>query len=253
MNPALPHSTTVFLCGHGSCDQRSQTAFLDLVERFRRFSAFRVVSGTLEFSERLLDEQIAAQVIVGHQLVLLPMFLSPGVHVEEDLREALSRARHTFPQVSFYQAATLGEHEGMETLLAERVRPLLGRTQTAVVLLGHGSRREEANLLLQELADGVWEQLGGPLVTAAYWKVGPDLRQTLRELNGQGIRRVVIVPYFLSEGSTTERVDIEIERLCGEFPKMHILRDRAIGEDDRLLPLMQGLILSALEPAFVVA
>jgi sirohydrochlorin cobaltochelatase len=252
MNPALPNSTTVFLCGHGSSDEQSQAAFISLVERFRRFSAFHVVAGTLEFSERLLDEQLAAHVIPGHRLVLVPMFLAPGVHVEEDLRGALSRARRAFPQATFYQTATLGENEGMETLLAERVRALL-RPQTAVVLLAHGSRREEANLLVQELADGIWEQLGGPLVTAAYWKVGPDLRQTLRELSHQGVRHLVIVPYFLSEGSITERIDLEIERLSSEFPKLHILRDKALGEDDRLLPLMQELVLSALEHAFVVA
>lgn len=253
MNTAPSNSTTVFLCGHGSTDPQSQAAFIDLVERFRRFSAFRVVAGTLEFSERLLDEQLAVYGGKGNHLVLLPMFLAPGVHVEEDLRGALSRARSAFPEVSFFQTATLGEHEEMETLLAERVKPLLERSHTAVVLLAHGSRREEANLLVQELADGVWEQLGGPLVTAAYWKVSPDLRQTLRELSHQGIRHAVIVPFFLSEGSITERIDLEIERLSGEFPKMHILRDRALGEDDRLLPLMQELVLSALEPAFVVA
>jgi sirohydrochlorin cobaltochelatase len=252
MNTALSNSTTVFLCGHGSSDAQSQAAFMDLVERFRRFSAFRVVAGTLEFSERILDEQLANHVVSGNRMVLVPVFLAPGVHVEEDLRGALSRARCAFPQVTFYQTATLGEHEGMETLLAERVRPLL-KPQTAVVLLAHGSRREEANLLVQELADGMWEQLGGPLVTAAYWKVGPDLRQTLRELSHQSVRRVVIVPYFLSEGSIAERIDLEIERLSSEFPKLHILRDKALGEDDHLLPLIQGLVLSALESAFVIA
>jgi sirohydrochlorin cobaltochelatase len=252
MNTTSSNSTTVFLCGHGSSDEQSQAAFAALVERFRRFSAFRVVAGTLEFSERLLDDQLANHVIPGHRLVLLPMFLAPGVHVEEDLRGALNRARCAFPETTFFQTGTLGEHEGMETLLADRVRPLL-RPQSAVVLLAHGSRREEANLLVQELADGMWEQLGGPLVTAAYWKVGPDLRQTLRELSHQGLRHIVIVPYFLSEGSITERIDLEIERLSSEFPKMHILRATALGEDERLLPLMQGLVLSVLESAFVVA
>jgi sirohydrochlorin cobaltochelatase len=247
---------TVFLCGHGSLDPRSRAAFEDLTGRLRRYSNFRVAAGTLEFSERLLDEQISHHARPGEGFVLLPLFLAPGVHVETDLRAALCRARLRTPQVSFVQAATLGEHEGMEALLGERARRLLGRhapRHTAVVLLGHGSRREEANRLLQDLADGVWEVLGGPLVTAAFWHSTPDLRRTLRELNGQGIRRVVILPYFLFPGTLTERIGQEVARLAGEFPRLHLVLDDVLGGDDRLLPLLQDLAESALESEIEVA
>ncbi len=255
MNAALSTPTTVFLCGHGSSDRRSCLAFGDLVERFRRYSNFRIVSGTLEFSERLLDEQIALQVAPGHRFVLLPLFLAPGMHVEEDLAEALRRARRAHPQVNFLRTPSLGEHESMEAILSERVRRLAGRTDehTAVVILAHGSRREEANRLVQDIADGVWENLGGPLVTAAFWKVQPDLRHTLRELVHPSIRRALILPYFLFEGGMTDRITWEVERLANDFPKFDLQLDTVLGPDNHLLPLMQDLVEKTLESAFAVA
>jgi sirohydrochlorin cobaltochelatase len=254
MTAALAKPVTVFLCAHGSFDRRSQIAFEELTGRFRRYCAFRVVSGTLEFAERLLDEQIAAHAQPGHRFVLLPLFLAPGMHVEADLRAALARARRANPQVDFVQAPTLGEHEGMETLLAERAwRRLGGDEDAGVVLLAHGSRRTEANHLLQDMADGVWEKLGGPVVTAAFWKVEPDLRQTLRELSVQGVRRVLVEPYFLFDGSLTERIGVEIQRLAGEFTRLHLELDAVLGGDSRLLPILQELVESALESEVVVA
>ncbi|WP_041243965.1 sirohydrochlorin chelatase [Gloeobacter kilaueensis] len=248
MNVSTSASVTVFLCGHGSSDQRSQRAFASLVERFRRYSHFRIVSGTLEYAERLLDEQIAIEAVPGERFVLLPLFLAPGMHVEEDLGEALERARRSHPQVRFLRTPSLGEHEWMETLLSERARQWPGKIDehTAVVILAHGSRREEANRLVQDMADGVWENLGGPLVTAAFWKVQPDLRSTLRELSHSSIRRVLLLPYFLFEGSLTDRVAWEVERLAGEFTKLDLQLDTVLGPDNRLLPLMQDLVESSL-------
>lgn len=255
MHTASPRPVTVFLCAHGSADRRSQAALQDLTVRFGHYCAFRVVSGTLEFSERLLDEQITAHARPGDRFVLLPLFLAPGIHVEADLRAALRRARRANPLVNFVQTPTPGEHEEIETLLAERAGQLVGDSDdhSAVVLLAHGSRRTEADQLLQDLADGVWEKLGGPLVTAAFWKTAPDLRQTLRELNGQGVRRVGILPYFLFQGSLTESIDAEVERMRSEFPRLHLRVDGVLGGDARLLPILQDLVESALESAFVVA
>lgn len=252
--PTLP-STTVFVCSHGSSDERARLGFAALVERFRHFSTFRVASGTLEFSERLLDEQIASQVLVSHRFVLLPLFLAPGIHVREDLRAALERARQHFPLVNFSQTPTLGEHERMECLLSDQGRQWLSGPdeQSAVVLLAHGSAREEANQLVQDIADDVWENLGGPLVTTAFWKVGPSLRKTLRELSLQSIRRVVIMPYFLFRGSITDRIEHEITRLANEFPKLELHLSDVMGTDDRLLALMQDLVESSLEDTFAIA
>ncbi len=251
---ALPAATTIFLCAHGSSDLRSQAAFADLVERFQRFSNFRIASGTLEFSERLLDEQIATHARTGQRFVLLPLFLAPGIHVEEDLNAALIRARVAHPQVTFLRTPALGEHEAIESILVDRARRILGRIDehSAVVVLAHGSRREEANSLLQDIADGVWENLGGPLVTAAFWKIQPDLRATLRELAHQGVRRVLILPHFLFEGSITDRIELEVARLAGDFPKLDLRLDSVLGADNRLLPLMQDLIESV-ESSFAVA
>jgi len=68
-----------------------------------------------------------------------------------------------------------------------------------IVLFAHGSRVGEANASVCELARTV--EAAGPYryVRAAFLKLAePDLARAVREARAAGLRRVVIVPYFLT-------------------------------------------------------
>ena len=55
-------------------------------------------------------------------VVMLPYFLSPGVHVREDLIEARDGLALRYPEVSFRLAEPLGRHPLLLTIVEERIR-----------------------------------------------------------------------------------------------------------------------------------
>lgn len=72
----------------------------------------------------------------------------------------------------------------------------------AIVLVDHGSRRDEANAALEEVADLLRRLVRGSLVVAtAHMELAPPtLRDAFEICIREGARELVVVPYFLSPG-----------------------------------------------------
>jgi sirohydrochlorin ferrochelatase len=54
------------------------------------------------------------------EVVMLPYFLSPGVHVRDDLTEAQEKLRQEYPKHSFVLAEPLGRHPALIDIVEER-------------------------------------------------------------------------------------------------------------------------------------
>ena len=80
-----------------------------------------------------------------------------------------------------------------------------------MLVVGHGSRREEANRDVQEAARRIAGRGGFALVEAAFLEIAhPDITEGFARLVERGARHVVVHPYFLSPGRHT-RGDIPVE------------------------------------------
>ena len=55
-------------------------------------------------------------------MILLPYFLSAGIHVRRDLTAARQRLAECFPRVDFRLAEPLGKHPLLIDVVAERAR-----------------------------------------------------------------------------------------------------------------------------------
>ena len=58
----------------------------------------------------------------AHRVLLIPYFLSAGVHLERDLTAARNELSRRHPQVKFDLAAPLGPHPLLDQLVAIRIR-----------------------------------------------------------------------------------------------------------------------------------
>ncbi len=102
--------TALLLIAHGS---RHAPANDDLhhVARELRGRGHAIVSSFLELAEPGIEEGGALCVQQGaERVVLLPYFLSAGVHVLRDLAAARDRLAARFPPVEFVLAEPLGRH-----------------------------------------------------------------------------------------------------------------------------------------------
>lgn len=148
-------------------------------------------------------------------VLILPLFLLPGMHVMEDIPTQVAHAQTTLGQRFQLEVVPyLGCHPGLCRLVTERMASFPAEVW---VLLSHGSRRPGANQAIEDLAT----RLG---VVTAYWTLEPGLEFRIQELANLGCRRIAIFPYFLFSGGTTDAIALLVQRLSQQFPslKLHL-------------------------------
>jgi sirohydrochlorin cobaltochelatase len=87
------------------------------------------------------------------------------------------------------------------------------------VVFGHGSTVESANDAVRAMAAELGRRSGCEAVETAFLESGrPDLRGAVEILAGCGIRRVIVIPYFLTLGMHLKR---DLPRLVDELRAVH--------------------------------
>lgn len=77
---------------------------------------------------------------------------------------------------------------------------------TGFVVFGHGSRVESANQSVRDAAAALAEAGSYPYVEPAFLELGePDLAGAVERLVSQGVRKIAVLPYFLTLGTHLER------------------------------------------------
>jgi len=110
-----------------------------------------------------------------------------------------------------------------------------------VIIVDHGSRREESNEMLLEIVDAFRDTSPYAIVEPAHMELAePTIANAYRKCVEQGATRVVIHPYFLLPG---RHWDSDIPRLAAEAAKCHpgtsYLVTRPLGAH----PLMHQIIV----------
>ena len=114
--------------------------------------------------------------------------------------------------------------------------------EPAIILFAHGSAVEEANQGVRDLARRIQDEGAYAYVRASFLGPGkPELGPAIEEAVAAGFHRVVVVPYFLTEGRHL-RSDLPrlVEVAKQKFPTLEIQVGRSL-EDH---PEMASLVLS---------
>lgn len=117
----------------------------------------------------------------------------------------------------------------------------------AVVLVDHGSRREDANAQLEALAERVREREPGTLVVAAHLELAPpDIAAALAACASAGALEIVLLPWFLSPGRHTA-VDIPraVAAAQERHPELRVRIGEPLGLDPRLVDVALSRIADA--------
>lgn len=88
-----------------------------------------------------------------------------------------------------------------------------------VIIVDHGSRRKESNLMLNEFVAMFREKTKYPIVEPAHMELAePSIRDAFGLCVQQGARRVIVSPFFLSPGRHWNQ---DIPSLTAEAAKEH--------------------------------
>ena len=84
----------------------------------------RVYVAHLELAEPSIDAAVERCAADGvRELIVHPLFLAPGRHLQEDLPERIARAAERFPELSARIAPWLGSRPGIADLILETLPP----------------------------------------------------------------------------------------------------------------------------------
>jgi len=112
---------------------------------------------------------------------------------------------------------------------------------TALIVIDHGSRLEEANAMLEVVADRLKKRANYAIVEYAHMELAePDLKTAFTRCVERGARNVVIVPYFLSPGNHARNdIPAQATEAAADHPDVVWRVAAPLGLDDRLLDVVE--------------
>jgi sirohydrochlorin ferrochelatase len=129
-NQGLPGSkparTAILLIAHGSRQQSANDDLHELAARLSAHGTYPIVESCfLEIADPELTAGGDRCVQLGATRVLMiPYFLSDGVHLRRDLTAARDELNRRHPDVEFRLGSPLGPHPLLDDLVFERIREL---------------------------------------------------------------------------------------------------------------------------------
>lgn len=247
--------STILLVSHGSRDPRPQLALEQLAQNVGKRLAVNyspistksvVGTGVLELAPIPLSAQIQEFGEYSHglginQVQILPLFLLPGVHVNQDIPAEVAIAQKSLgTKIQLQLIPHLGNQLNQISVLLKN--QMMMHTVDTWILLSHGSRRPGGNQPIIDLA----HQLPA---TAAYWSVPPHLESQIQKLLQAGHQKIGILPYFLFSGRTTDAIAHLVDHLNQQFPHSQLHLTPPLDNIEHLSHLIWNLLQSHPHPS----
>lgn len=117
-----------------------------------------------------------------------------------------------------------------------------------IILLGHGSRREEANEEIRTIAAMVASQKQADFYETAFLSLTqPDLPEAAARLVQKGVKRILITPVFLVTGNHIARdIPEEITKLKAVYSEIEFVMSGHIGTHPGVAEIVKERIQEAL-------
>ncbi len=245
----------LLLVGHGTSDETGAAEFRAFVGRVRRRLAadgVDVAGGFIELSAPVLAQAWRELCDRGHRrLAAVPLVLVAAGHGKGDIPAALEREVRRAPGSSYVFGRPLGPHPALLDLLEQRVvevAPDTDRARTAVLLVGRGSTDPDANAEVCKVARLLQEGRGFAFVETAFVSLAwPDVPTGLGRVWALGVRRVVVVPYFLFDGVLPQRVATQSVCFGRHEPGLAVSVARHLGDCEPLVDVVVERYREALD------
>jgi sirohydrochlorin ferrochelatase len=114
-----------------------------------------------------------------------------------------------------------------------------------IIILGHGSRREDANLEIREFTDKLREKNPDVNYQVAFLEFAqPSLDGAVEQLlKDEQVKKIIIMPLFLTVGNHMHRnIPDRIWKMKNTYPKIKFALAPHLGLDYRMMDVVQDRI-----------
>lgn len=187
--------TAVVLVAHGTRDPRGVATIQQAAERVAEaLPAQEVALGFVDVQEPAVAD-LLAEVSARHDaVVVVPLLLSRGYHVEVDITEAAA------PHPGVTVTDPLGPDPLLAALLADRLEEADAPAAAHVVLAAAGSSRPRAAEDVEVVADRLAEEWSSAVTVGYGASATPTVADAVTAARESGAEQVAIAAYLLAEG-----------------------------------------------------
>lgn len=123
----------------------------------------------------------------------------------------------------------------------------LSAQKSGIVILGHGSRVRKANNLIPKVINTIKNRLGLSIIEPAYLQLcQPALTRCIKGLISRGVKKIIIVPFFLFVGNHVRRDIPEIIiKQKAAYPGVEFIYANNLGDDSKIVEIVIDRILEA--------
>jgi sirohydrochlorin cobaltochelatase len=240
-------STTILLVGHGSREKSGNDEIEVFAQQWRaRQPDWRIEICFIEFSEITMSEGLRRAAAGASRVMVIPLILNAAGHVKMDIPQAIDGARLRFSQVQFLYAPHLTACDAILSIVKRRLKGAMEKldmpdpTTTGVVILGRGSSDRQANGEMAKMARWVMEETDHELVDLAFTGITwPRLEKAVQRQTLLGMTQVVVLPYYLFNGTLVERITRQVENLRALYPTVRFASTAYFGFEREIFELLE--------------
>lgn len=117
----------VIVYAHGSAVEEANQGVRNLAQRIQNGGAYAYVRASfLGPGKPELPEAVAEAVGEGfHRIVVIPYFLTTGIHLRRDLPMLVAAERQKYPQLEIQVGRSLEDHPEIASLVLSRIREVM--------------------------------------------------------------------------------------------------------------------------------
>jgi sirohydrochlorin cobaltochelatase len=241
------NTETILLVGHGSREPSGNEEIEAFAEQWRaRKPGWRIEVCFIEFSDITLSEGLRRAAQGATRVFVVPLILNAAGHVKMDIPQAIDGARLKFPGVHFSYAPHLSACDPILQILRRRLKDAMQTldmpdpTSTGVVVLGRGSSDRQANGDMAKMARWLMEETDHELVDLAFTGITyPRLEKVVQRQNLLGMKQIVVIPYYLFNGTLVERITRQVENLKAQYPTLRLISTKYFGFEREVFELLE--------------
>lgn len=245
---------TILLVGHGSRAQGGNREIEDFVQVWRsRRPDWKIEVCFIEFAEVLLDAGFDSAARKSSRVIVVPLILNAAGHVKMEIPAHMAKARQRHPNVDFIYTPHLSAGEPILKILKYELHQAMLQLDmpdpktTGIVLLGRGSSDRVANGEVAKMARWLYEDSEHEQVDIAFTGIThPRLENAIQKQVKLEMKQIVILPYYLFDGTLIERIKRQHEHLQQQYPQVRFALGNYFGFADEIFQLLDQRVADAM-------
>ena len=238
---------TILLVGHGSREKSGNDEIVAFAEQWRqRQPGWAIEVCFIELSENTMSEGLRRAAGNSGRVIVVPLILNAAGHVKMDIPQAIDAARLKYPTVQFLYTPELTACDHLLDVVKRRLNSAMQRLDmpdpglTGVVLLGRGSSDRHANGEMAKMARWIMEESDHELVDVAFTGITyPRLEKAVQRQVLLGMTQIVVLPYYLFNGTLMERIKRQVANLKIQYPTIRFTSTEYFGFEREIFEVIE--------------